>query len=152
MKIQRLHLNMEPLEEVPVLRGIDAEDWNNVFQFRRHHSMRHCFARWTYRNIVSGIAHTWDVSQDDVMRFMICLFTRTSVTTSQPVIVQTWGDDLPAEVGVSVLVDLELPAFLRVTCARDVFQNFRRLLPDRKYSKFRRQTDCGKSGMIDVVW
>ena len=92
------------------VRDVDADDWNNVFQFRRHYSMRHCFVRWTsYRNIVSGIANTWDVSQDDVYAVHdMAVHPPGIVETAQPVIVQLWGDDLPHEVGMSVLVDLEL--------------------------------------------
>ena len=105
------------------LRGIDSPDWNNVFQFRRHYSMRHCFVRWTtYRNIISGIAHTWDVSQDDVYAVHdMPVHPPGIVTTSQPVIVQIWGDDLPHEVGMSVLVDLEMyfPAAYRESHLRD---------------------------------
>ena len=86
----------------PEDRDVDANDWNNVFQFRRHYSMRHCFVRWTtYRNIVSGIAHTWDVSQDDVYAVHdMAVHPPGIVETAQPVIVQLWGDDLPHEVGV----------------------------------------------------
>lgn len=104
-------------------RGVDSPDWNNVFQFRRHFSMRHCFVRWTsYRNIISGIAHTWEVSQDDVYAVHdMAVHPPGIVATSQPVIVQIWGDDLPHEVGMSVLVDLEiyLPASYRESHIRD---------------------------------
>ena len=100
----------EAHDEPHVVRGVDADDWNHVFQFRRHYSMRHCFVRWTtYRNIVSGVAHTWDVSQDDVYAIHDMRAHPKGIgPTSQPVIVHLWGDDLPHEVGVSVLVDLEL--------------------------------------------
>ena len=92
------------------VRGVDSHDWNNVFQFRRHYSMRQCFIRWTsYRNIVSGVAHTWDVNMDDVYAVHdMAVHPPGIVPTSQPVIVQLWGDDLPHEVGMAVLVDLEI--------------------------------------------
>ena len=113
----------EAHDEPQVVRGVDADDWNHVFQFRRHYSMRHCFVRWTtYRNIVSGVAHTWDVSQDDVYAIHDMRAHPKGIgPTSQPVIVQLWGDDLPHEVGVSVLVDLELfmPAHYRESHMRE---------------------------------
>ncbi len=90
--------------------GVEAYDWLHVFQYRLSREMRHCFIRWSfYRNLVSGVANTWDISQDDVMEIVEIREHPTGIPrSSKAVIVIIWGDSFAYDTRLSVLVDIEL--------------------------------------------
>ena len=90
--------------------GIDAHDWIHVYQFRKGYFMRHCFTRRSnYRHVVSGVANTWNVNQDDVLEIIELRSQPTGVPRSaHAVIVKIWGDDFVYDTRQHVLVDIEL--------------------------------------------
>lgn len=99
---------IEPFSDVDM--GNDAYDWIHVYQFRRGHHMRHCFTRWSsYRILIGGIAHTWDVHRDDVSDIVEMRSQPEGIPRSaHAVIVKILGDDFDYDTRLHVLVDIEL--------------------------------------------
>ena len=98
----------DQLPEQPTAND-DDDGWHNVFQFRRFNLMRHCFTRWSsYRQLISGVAHTWEVSHDDVYAvYEMSTQPKGIESYSKAIIVHLWNDMLPHESGVFSLVDIE---------------------------------------------
>ena len=99
-----------PEQQSDVDMGVDAYDWLHLFQFRRGYEMRHCFIRWSnYRNVVSGIANTWDIHQNDVLGMVELNHQPSGIPWSaRAIIVKIWGDDFAYDTRLHVLVDIEM--------------------------------------------
>ena len=91
-----------------VSEGMDEDDWDHFFQFRRHHIQRHCYLRWNnYNNIIRNIANTWDVGRNSIFQLIMMTGEVDGIPNdAKKAIVVIRDDDPSSDERPHVLVDV----------------------------------------------